>query len=92
MNKDAYINLIVEETGLSKAAATRLINRLVEETINTVAEGGRVQLTGFGSFEKRVRKERKGRNPQTGKALVLPERSVPAFKAGKLFKERVAEA
>jgi DNA-binding protein HU-beta len=48
-------------------------------------------LVGFGSFERRDRKEREGRNPKTGEKMSIPATKVPAFSAGKLFKEKVAQ-
>ncbi|MNC98206.1 DNA-binding protein HU [compost metagenome] len=56
-----------------------------------VAKGDKVSLPGFGSFEKRARKARTARNPQTGAAIKIAATSVPAFKAGKEFKELVAK-
>ena len=58
--------------------------------MEAVSEGDKVTLVGFGSFERRHRKEREGRNPKTGDKMVIPETEVPAFSAGKLFKDRVA--
>jgi DNA-binding protein HU-beta len=55
-----------------------------------VAEGDKVTLVGFGSFERRDRKEREGRNPKTGDVMVIPATKVPAFTAGKAFKSKVA--
>jgi len=56
-----------------------------------VSQGEKVTLVGFGSFEPRDRKEREGRNPKTGDTMVIPATRVPAFSAGKLFKEQVAQ-
>ncbi len=58
----------------------------------SVAEGEKVSLVGFGSFEPRARKARDGRNPQTGQTIKIPATTVPAFSAGKGFKELVASA
>ena len=55
----------------------------------TVAKGKKVTLVGFGTFQAKRRAERVGRNPQTGKELKIPEKTVPAFTAGKDFKEKV---
>lgn len=56
---------------------------------SAVANGDKVSYIGFGSFEKRGRSARTGRNPQTGEALAIEAKSVPAFKAGKAFKDAV---
>ena len=58
--------------------------------MEAVAEDNKVTLVGFGSFERRHRKEREGRNPKTGEKMLIPETNVPAFSAGKLFKDKVA--
>jgi DNA-binding protein HU-beta len=55
-----------------------------------VAAGDKVTLVGFGSFEARERQAREGRNPKTGEAMTIPATKVPAFSAGKLFKDKVA--
>ena len=60
--------------------------------METVSEGEKVTLIGFGSFEPRDRKARDGRNPKTGEVIKIPATTVPAFSAGKAFKERVKEA
>jgi DNA-binding protein HU-beta len=57
---------------------------------STVAAGGKVSLVGFGSFEPRQRAARNGRNPQTGATIEIPAVTVPAFSAGKQFKELVS--
>ena len=59
--------------------------------MDAVAKGDKVTLVGFGSFEARHRKAREGRNPSTGQPMTIPETTVPAFSAGKAFKEMVAE-
>ena len=60
------------------------------ETIEkTVAKGKKVTLVGFGTFEARKRAARTGRNPQTGKEIKIAAKTVPAFSAGKKFKEAV---
>ena len=56
---------------------------------SAVAKGDRVQITGFGTFERRKRKKRTGRNPQTGATINIPAAKYPAFLAGKSLKDRV---
>jgi DNA-binding protein HU-beta len=55
-----------------------------------VANGDKVTLVGFGSFERRERSEREGRNPKTNEPMTIPAIRVPGFSAGKAFKEKVA--
>jgi DNA-binding protein HU-beta len=62
------------------------LSALIETIQKTVSKGKKVTLVGFGTFESRKRAARTGRNPQTGKELKIPARTVPAFSAGKKFK------
>jgi DNA-binding protein HU-beta len=97
MNKTELIEAVAQKTGLSKKDSTAAVNALFstvprEGIIATeVAKGQRVQLTGFGTFERRNRKKRKARNPQTGAEIMIPATKYPAFSAGKSLKERVAK-
>ncbi len=54
-----------------------------------ISRGRKVQITGFGTFETRKRKKRKGRNPQTGAEILIPASKAPVFAAGKALKDRV---
>lgn len=54
-----------------------------------VSRGNKVAITGFGSFEPRLRAARNGRNPATGESIHIPSSTVPAFTAGKAFKDQV---
>jgi len=95
MNKTELTDKLADKTGMTKAAAKRAIDALFstaprEGIIATaVSKGDRVQITGFGTFERRNRKKRIGRNPQTGASLVIPAAKYPAFMAGKSLKERI---
>lgn len=67
----------------------RVVNTIFDEITTTLAEDGRVELRGFGSFSVRKRAPRKGRNPRTGTTVSVPGKSVPYFKVGKELRERV---
>ena len=69
-----------------------MVTAMVEAIMAAVASGDKVSLVGFGSFEPRERKAREGRNPQTGETLKIAATTVPAFSAGKGFKQLVASA
>lgn len=90
MNKGELINKIAEKSGVTKKEADSILTATVEAIMETVSSGDKVSLVGFGSFESRNRKEREGRNPKTGEAMVIPATVVPAFSAGKQFKDMVA--
>lgn len=90
MNKGELVDQVAKETGVTKKDVDKVISATVEAVMAAVAEGDKVTLVGFGSFESRDRKEREGRNPKTGDPMKIPATKVPAFSAGKLFKEKVA--
>ncbi|ACA99952.1 MULTISPECIES: HU family DNA-binding protein [Cyanophyceae] len=90
MNKGELVDLVAEKAGISKKQADSVISATVEAIMETVANGDKVTLVGFGSFEPRHRKAREGRNPKTNEKMQIPATTVPAFSAGKQFKEMVA--
>lgn len=90
MNKMDLINKVAEKSGLTKKDAEAAINSFLEAIGEALAEGERVQLIGFGTFETRKRSARSGRNPQTGETIEIPETIVPAFKPGNKLKEAIA--
>jgi DNA-binding protein HU-beta len=90
MNKGDLIERIAEQTELPKKHIAMVLDVAVDEITEAVAGGDKVTLVGFGSFERRDRKEREGRNPKTGETMVIPATKVPAFSAGKGFKAKVA--
>ncbi|HAN46597.1 MAG TPA: DNA-binding protein [Cyanobacteria bacterium UBA8156] len=92
MNKGELVDAIVEKAGVPKRTAETVLSATLEAIVEAVAEGEKVTLVGFGSFESRVRKAREGRNPKTGAKMDIPETVVPAFSAGKSFRERVGGA
>ena len=75
---------------VTKKEAEAVINATTETIMEAVAQDDKVTLVGFGSFEARDRKAREGRNPKTREKMIIPATKVPAFSAGKLFKEKVA--
>lgn len=89
LTKTDIIEMISKEYGLSKAEAKRIIDSTQELITNTLVEGDKVFLSGFGNFDIRQRKEREGRNPQTGEKLTIPAQKAVGFKASKGLKEKV---
>ncbi len=89
MNKTELIAAVAEQSGLTKKDVEKAVSATLEIVKAEVAKGGKVQVVGFGTFEARTRKAREGKNPSTGKAITIPEATVPAFKAGKAFKDVV---
>ncbi len=89
MTKKELIEAVVNETGIESNKVEKTINSLLDNIAKELGLGNRVQLIGFGTFETRKRKARKGKNPRTGEEIDIPEAITPAFKAGKALKERV---
>ena len=89
MNKHELVVAIAEKAEMSQASAEKALKGIIEATVAEVAKKGKVQLIGFGTFEARERAARTGKNPQTGKPIKIAAATVPAFKAGKAFKEAV---
>jgi DNA-binding protein HU-beta len=89
VNKTELIEAVAEGADISKAAATRAVDAMVGNIINTLAKGDQVAIAGFGSFVVRERAARTGRNPRTGEEIQIAASKNPAFKAGKAFKDAV---
>lgn len=89
MNKGELVKEVATAAKVSQKAASDVISAVIDTVQTTVAKGGKVTLVGFGTFEARKRAARTGRNPQTGKEIKIAAKTVPAFTAGKKFKETV---
>ncbi|WP_422661625.1 HU family DNA-binding protein (plasmid) [Paenibacillus sp. EC2-1] len=79
----------LQETGLSEKQASAALETVLKTIKTETAEKGKFPIKGFGTFEKRVRAARKGRNPQTGEEIDIAESNNVGFKAGKEFKEEL---
>lgn len=90
MNKSELVDAIAAKAEMTKKDADVVLSAVIDAIMESVAEGEKVTLVGFGTFEARQRQAREGRNPSTGKPIKIPATTVPAFSAGKSFKERVA--
>ncbi len=90
MNKGELVDRVAHKATVTKKQADAVLSAAIEAIMEAVSEGEKVTLVGFGSFESRDRKAREGRNPKTGDKMEIPATKVPAFSAGKLFKEKVA--
>ena len=89
MNKGELIEAVARNTGESKALTGKVVDETLDVIMGGVVTQGKVQITGFGTFEARDRKARTARNPQTGAPVHVPATRVPAFKAGQAVKSRV---
>ena len=89
MNKTELVKVVAEQAELTQKDAAKAVDALIETISETLAQGEKIQLIGFGTFEVRERSARKGRNPQTGEEIEIAASKVPAFKPGKELKEAV---
>ena len=89
MNKTELITSMAEKSQLTKKDAELALKAFVDSVEEALVNGEKVQLVGFGTFETRVRAEREGRNPRTKETIKIAASTVPVFKAGKDFKEKV---
>ncbi len=79
----------VAGTGLTKKEAAAAVEAVIDSIKGALAKGDKVSLVGFGSFTVKKRKARTGRNPQTGEAIKIKAKNVPAFSAGQALKDAV---
>jgi len=91
MNKTELIAVAAEKSGMTKKDAERVLNAALDTISATLAEGSRVQLSGFGIFEVKEREARVGRNPRTKEAIEIPATRTPVFKASSALKNTVAK-
>ena len=89
MNRKELIATLAGKTGVTKTNANRNVLALIEIISSTLKKGGKVALSGFGSFEVRERAARYVRNPRTGEPLKIKAARVPAFKAGASLKATI---
>jgi DNA-binding protein HU-beta len=89
MNKAELIEAMADAADISKAAAARALDGMVDAIIGAMKEGDQVSLVGFGTFSVKERAARQGRNPQTGETIQIKASNIPSFKAGKALKDAV---
>jgi len=89
MNKKRFIDQLGEHADSPKDEAEKHLEAFTTAVAEALKAGEEVQLPGFGKFYVREQKAREGRNPQTGESMQIEARKVPAFKAGKAFKESI---
>lgn len=89
MNKTQLIDTVAKAVNLRKHDVEIMLETLLNTIMVEVAKGEKVQITGFGSFERKERGERKVKNPKTQEDMIVPASKVPGFSAGSIFKEKV---
>jgi len=89
MNKTELIDAMAEAADISKAAAARALDGMIDAITGAVKSNDTVSIIGFGTFALSERAARKGRNPKTGEEIQIKASKSPKFKAGKAFKDAV---
>lgn len=89
MTKAELINAIAEKSELTKKDAEKALNAVVTSITDALADGDKVQIVGFGTFEVRERSAKEAINPRTKEKIQVPAKKAPAFKAGKALKDAV---
>ncbi|MBQ3552713.1 MAG: HU family DNA-binding protein [Clostridia bacterium] len=89
MNKVELIKAVALETGISRKDTEKVVLAMLDTIMDTVQNGEKVQLVGFGCFELRERVGRMGHNPQTQEQIEIAPSKAPAFRPGKVFKEKL---
>jgi DNA-binding protein HU-beta len=89
LTKADLVAQMAKDAGVTKAAAEKALGSFTKSISKVLSKGGKVTLVGFGTFSVRERKARKGRNPQTGRDMMLKAKKVPKFSAGKALKSAI---
>jgi DNA-binding protein HU-beta len=92
MNRAELVEALAAETGSTKADCDRWLTGFMTTVEKNIKKKDGIKLVGFGTFTTAKRKARTGRNPQTGKTIKIPARTVPVFRAGAVLKDSVAKA
>jgi integration host factor subunit beta len=89
MNKSELVEALANENGLTYKKSEEIINLIFDAMADTLADGGRIEIRGFGSFVVKDYKSYTGRNPKTGEIIKVRPKRLPFFKVGKELRERV---
>ena len=89
INKSEIVATIADGLDVTRKDAERAVDTVFKMIADALAEGDKVVISGFGTFEVRTRVAREGRNPRTGELVKVPAQKTPAFKAGKVLKDAV---
>jgi DNA-binding protein HU-beta len=89
LTKADLVAEMAKAAGITKASAEKALGSFTKSISKSLSKGGKVTLVGFGTFSVRERRARKGRNPQTGKEMMLRAKKVPKFSPGKALKSAI---
>lgn len=91
MTKSQLIEAVVAKSGVPRKAVELAVNSIFDAMVETLQNGERIEIRGFGNFTVREYKSYTGRNPKTGDAVKVPSKRMPFFKVGKDLRERINE-
>jgi nucleoid DNA-binding protein len=90
--RDIVIAVTEKQLNMTQEAVNKIVNTVIEELVDQLSKGNRVEIRGFGNFEIQKRKSRIGRNPnKPQETVVIPERNVVKFKTGKQLQENITK-
>jgi len=89
LTKADIISIIAEGTGLTKVETAAVVDGFIASLSYALKKGETVELRGFGTFKTVTRKARRGRNPQSGEEIFIPQRNVPVFRCSKDFRDYI---
>ncbi len=89
MNKSELVNQVARKTGLSRREAEVGVQTMLDSVAKELTKGGKVTLTGFGTFDVGKRKARSGVNPRTGSAISIPATKMPRFRPSRSMRETI---
>jgi len=89
MTKAELVEEVAKNSNLTKKDAEVIVQTVLDSIIDSLKEGRKVELRGFGSFRLRQRSSRTGRNPKTGEKVKVPAKRIPYFKPGKELKDLI---
>jgi len=92
MNKFELVAAVAIKGEMSKKNAEKVVTAVFDTIEETLAQGEKVQLVNFGTFEVKDRAERQGKNPKTQEPITIPAKKAPAFKAGKGLKDKIKQS
>src|SRR4051794_18236636 len=91
ITKKELIDRIAESTGTKRVQVKKVVQQFLDEVVNELGKGNRLEFRDFGVFETKVRKARKAQNPKTLEPVEVPEKRTVKFKVGRLMKQRLAQ-
>lgn len=89
LSKVKLIAAVAKDTGITQDSARKALDSMWAHIVETVQKGGKVELREIGTFLKRTREQRTGRNPKNGELIVIPEKTYVAFKPSEKLNESI---